>query len=321
MVLCNRSPLVTVVVPTYNRPKRLQKAIDSIRNQNYRPLEIIAVDDHSSNQYAADLAAEIDQDDITIRVHRHSENKGASAARNTGINTANGDYIAFLDDDDEWMSEKIERQVSELENTESDIASCWIQRVGPDGRHRASHTPEIDGDIIERLLLGNVTGTTSSVIIKTDLCRYIGGFDTSLPRWNDWDFALRATKYGDMVIVPEVLVRQYNWDGPQLSDDLDKLLTAKDHLLSKHTDLASEYGMKSEFVSRVNFGVGYSAGMSGEYAMARRSMLKAIQTYPYRPEFYVYFLAFFGGKFTLRPAQVSRRIFSRFRSKLVAGFR
>lgn len=309
-------PLVSCVIPTYDRPNRLERAINCVLHQTYRPLELIVVDDSSPSDYAHNSAEKIEDSDIDVRVIQHDQNQGASAARNTGVKRSNGDYIAFLDDDDKWLPEKIKKQISNLEQSDADLSYCWVRRVGPEGEHRATHTPEKVGYVTRQLFTGNFTGTTSTIVVSKKSFREIDGFDTSLPRWNDWDFALRASLQTKFDVVPEILVHQYNWEGEQLSDDLEKLKTAQQRFRTKHGNLAKEHNIYNIFESRMHFGLGYSAGMSGEFDIARQSLVKAIKSFPYSIEFYIYLIVFSGGYFTLRPAQIVRRIISRLTSDL-----
>jgi glycosyltransferase involved in cell wall biosynthesis len=306
-----QDPLVTAVLPTYNRPKRLERAAESVLGQTYGPLELLIIDDASDEFYAKDIISDLNDYSTHIRVFRHEENQGASAARNTGIDEAKGKYVAFLDDDDEWLPEKTEKQVRELETSNSDIAYCWVRRLDSNAKQRAVHSPTNSGDITERLLKSNVTGTTSTVIVSTELCQSMNGFDEDFPRWNDWDFSLRTSERTTFTVVQDILVYQYTWDGNQLSDDFEKLRSARDRLVSKHIDLAMEYKMKPQFRAWTDFGVGIDAGMAGKYGLARQYLLNAMRTYPFEYQFYIYFMLFLGGQYTLRPAQNLKRVVSR----------
>lgn len=301
------SPLISCIVPTYNREKKLKDAVDCILNQTYRPLELIIVDDASSKDYVPSVIENISNENVDTQVIIHDQNKGASAARNSGIRAANGRYVAFLDDDDQWLMHKIEKQVMMLEQSNSSLSYCWVRRVGGDGSIRAEHTPKSEGKVTNDLFLGNSTGTTSTLVVTKDLCNLIGGFDQSLPRWNDWDFVLRASRHTSFILVPEILVHQYNWEGNQLSDDLEKLKTAQSRFINKHQDFATRYGMYNTFLSQTYFDLGYSAGMSGNYKYAIKSFINAIRLNPFKIKFYIYLLAFSGGKFTVLPAQFTRR--------------
>jgi glycosyltransferase involved in cell wall biosynthesis len=303
--------LVTAILPTYNRPNRLKRAIKSVVGQKYRPIELIVIDDASDSFYAQNIVSKLTDSSICTRIIRHEKNKGASAARNTGINQAKGKYVAFLDDDDEWLPEKTAKQIKDLESSKGSISYTWVRRLDSNHNQRALYTPKNSGDITERLLKQNVTGTTSTVIAETDLCRSMGGFDESFPRWNDWDFSLRASQRTKFTLIQEPLVNQYTWDGNQLSDNFEKLKTARDRLLSKHIHLATKFGMESQFRSWTNFGVGIDAGMAGKYKLGRRCLFCSIRHCPTEPRFYIYLMIFSGGKYTLSTAQHIKRSVSR----------
>lgn len=109
-------PAVSVVIPTYDRAAVLPRAIDSVLGQTVEDLELLVVDDGSTDR-APDVVAGYADD--RVRCLRHEQNRGASAARNSGIEAASGDYVAFLDSDDEWLAGKLETQLAVLE-----AASC-----------------------------------------------------------------------------------------------------------------------------------------------------------------------------------------------------
>ena len=113
--------LVSVIIPTYNRAKTIERAVDSVLAQTWKELEVIVVDDGSTDQTNEVLKAYGDK----IRVI-HRQNGGASAARNTGIKAATGEIISFLDSDDEWLPSKTERQVNLLQRTESSGVGCCV---------------------------------------------------------------------------------------------------------------------------------------------------------------------------------------------------
>ena len=112
------SSLVSVIIPTYNGSNTILRAINSVLNQTYSNLELIIVDDCSKDN-TFEVVKNVK--DKRVKVLRHKKNRGGSAARNTGIKEAKGEYIAFLDDDDEWLSEKVEKQVEYLKNKESSL--------------------------------------------------------------------------------------------------------------------------------------------------------------------------------------------------------
>jgi len=241
------SQLCSVIITTYYRNNDLKRAIKSVCRQTYEPIEVIVIDD-SGEAYAQEVVNGFDVEYIA-----KDQNEGQMAAWNTGIEHCNGKYVQFLDDDDQWLMDKIEKQVMMLEQSNSSLSYCWVRRVGGDGSIRAEHTPESEGEVTNDLFLGNPAGTTSTLVVTKDLCNLIGGFDQSLPRWNDWDFVLRSSRHTSFILVPEILVHQYNWEGNQLSDDLEKLKTAQSRFINKHQDFATRYGMYNTFLSQTYF--------------------------------------------------------------------
>ena len=119
------SPLVSVIIPTHNRADLVPLAIQSVLQQTYTNLECIVVDDASTDNTEETVRTIIDERIIYLR---HENNKHASAARNTGIKYARGEFIAFLDDDDEWLPTKLEKQVPFLLNLHEKVGMiyCWM---------------------------------------------------------------------------------------------------------------------------------------------------------------------------------------------------
>lgn len=118
----SQNELVSVIIPTYNRANLILQAVKSVLNQTYKNFEIIIVDDGSSDN-TEDVINVIH--DNRIRYIKHAINKGASAARNTGIREAKGKYIAFQDSDDHWLPDKLEKQVKRIENTPDHVGAVF----------------------------------------------------------------------------------------------------------------------------------------------------------------------------------------------------
>lgn len=184
-----RNPLVSVIIPTYNRGWIIKEAVDSVLAQDYRDFELIVVDDGSTDNTPEVLDAYRG----TIKVFRQ-ENKGVSAARNRGIAEASGRFIAFLDSDDLWLPQKLSRQV-EFFNTTPDALICqteevWIRsgvRVNPKKRHQKP-----SGMIFEPSLALCLV-SPSAVMIRRSLLEIVGNFDETLPACEDYDLWLRIS--------------------------------------------------------------------------------------------------------------------------------
>jgi len=177
-------PLVSVVMPTFNRARLLERAMRSVLNQTYAQLEIIVVDDASRDNTLEVVKAV--QDD-RVRYIRHEINRGGSAARNTGIGAARGEYIAFLDDDDEWESVKTEEQLWVLERQNYDAVLCTSDEHGA-RMSKFDNKKMID---LEDLRRGRFTaGGTGVLMARTDVMQETL-FDENLPRYQDWDVFIR----------------------------------------------------------------------------------------------------------------------------------
>jgi len=201
--------LVSVIIPTFNRSEQVIRAVKSVLSQTYLNLECIVVDDCSTDNTINMLNAIKGNDDrLTILVH--SKNQHASAARNTGILAATGHYIAFLDDDDVWIKNKLSKQVRLLNNAPDDVGMvyCWFDIFDGD-KKIGSRKPELEGDLFNQLLIGQPLGNASTLLVKSAVICKVGVFDVNLPRGNDGDFIRRVTKYYKVKVIKEVLVNYH----------------------------------------------------------------------------------------------------------------
>lgn len=195
MSLMDDQPLVSVIIPTYNRANLVSDAIKSVLRQTYKKFELIIVDDHSSDN-TAQVVGNIN--DSRIRYFCHSENLGGSAARNTGIDKSQSELIAFLDSDDIWFPQKLERQLNTIDDSninQLSLVYCGKVSINIDnsGKVRRS-TPKEKGLIHKDLLYRNVIGSLSGVLVKKAPLLEVGGFQESLKSEQDWDFYLRISK-------------------------------------------------------------------------------------------------------------------------------
>lgn len=201
-------PKVSVVIPTHNRPELIQRAIASVLAQTAQDFEIIVVDDgmiHSATEIVSSF------NDERIRYIQNEIPLGGGGSRNKGINEARGEYIAFLDDDDEWRSDKLELQISALDRADRKIVICFsgIEMVDGSGKVIRTILPREEGPIIpfERLLYRPYIWT-SSIMIRTSCCREEGYiFDERLPKNQEWDLTLRISESHQFFAINETLTR------------------------------------------------------------------------------------------------------------------
>jgi GT2 family glycosyltransferase len=183
-------PLVTVVVPTHNRPAELRRAIDTVRGQTLAEWELVIVDDGSLAPVDLDPDAVADG---RIRLVRHSSNLGVSQARNTGIAHATAPWIAFLDDDDIWCPEKLAAQLAAAAAQGSTFVFTGRYTVNPAGAVISIRPPAWTDSLTRSLLRHNYIGEPSSVMVHRDALNAAGGFDPDLAIVADWDMWLRLS--------------------------------------------------------------------------------------------------------------------------------
>jgi glycosyltransferase involved in cell wall biosynthesis len=226
------TPVVSVVIPTRNRVDLLRGAVKSVMQQSEDNFELIVVDDASSDgtpQYLAALAAA----DARVRVVRNAVPLGGPQARNSGISSARGRWVAFLDDDDEWLPAKLSRQLQMLAADSSAVAcSChYIHR--PDfGRSRVIGVPSVFA--LQQLLFDNPLGSASLCIGATPVLREIGGFDSRLHSGQDQDLWVRLFARGKVLVCAEPLVRYRSHAGPRISNDFGSQYAGARRFYFKH---------------------------------------------------------------------------------------
>lgn len=206
-------PLVSVIIPTYNRARLAERAIGSVRRQTFRDFELIVVDDGSDDETAETLA----RFGSEIRVIAQ-ENRGVSAARNSGLGAAHGELLAFLDSDDEWLPDKLERQTNRFRSRRQ-LFICHTEEIwyrnGKELRQKDIHRKQ-GGCFFERALERCLI-SPSSVMMSRGLLDDVGWFDENLPAAEDYDLWLRVTAFHEVDFIPEPLVIKHGGHGDQLS--------------------------------------------------------------------------------------------------------
>lgn len=200
-----KTPEISVIIPVYNAADTIQNAIESVLGQSYANFELILIDDASQDNWEETLKEVSDPKVIFLK---HGKNQGAAAARNTGIQNAKGEYIAFLDSDDVWLPNKLETQIKFMKNTEGRVkASCTsfaLRRLNGRKQDRILSKSKNWNDI----LLGGCTvspGTT--LMAKRDLFlnEEVGLFSKKLRRLEDWDWLLDYIKNYKLGVIENVL--------------------------------------------------------------------------------------------------------------------
>jgi glycosyltransferase involved in cell wall biosynthesis len=205
------APEVTVVIPTRNRSRMVREhALASALAQEDVSLEVVVVDDASTDDTVAALAAMPDE---RVRVVRHEQSRGASAARNTGIAAARGTWVALLDDDDLWSPRKLRTQLDAAARATAGWA--YGRSVAVDDRLDPTgfEEPPPPERLAQLLLHRNVMPAgDSNVLIRTDLIRRVGGFDERLSSFEDWDLWIRLAQESRAAACTEVVVARVAHD-------------------------------------------------------------------------------------------------------------
>jgi len=191
--------LVSVIIPTYNGSQYISRALNSVLNQTYKNIEIIIVDDNGRNteeQLKTQKIIEPFLNDKRVKYVIHEENKNGAAARNTGFRNSNGKYIAFLDDDDEYLPNKIADQVEVISKLDEDWGMVYCA-----SNYRGF---EKSGDLLYDLLLHSVVIGSNSLMIKREIFEKLNGFDESFLRHQDYEFTARAAAITNIKCVKSV---------------------------------------------------------------------------------------------------------------------
>ncbi len=200
-----QNPLISVIIPVYNRAHEIGRALESVRAQGYPNLEIIIVDDGSNDDLKGALAH---FRDLPITLLCHQTRQGAGAARNTGLKASRGDYIALLDSDDEWLPGKLDRQLAFLRSRNGEIrllCSGYILTWDETGRQE-TRSPQ-SCTTYRRLLMGCDLSPGSTLFAERRVFNECGLFDEALERLEDWDWLLRYLKTGRVDVISEPMVR------------------------------------------------------------------------------------------------------------------
>ncbi|MCL6557363.1 MAG: glycosyltransferase [Firmicutes bacterium] len=271
-----RPPTVSVIIPTYNRAHLIGRAIRSVLEQTYQDFEIIVVDDGSSDNTEEVVKS---FNDPRIRYIRHEQNRGGSAARNTGIRAARGEYIAFLDSDDEWLPEKLERQVQTLINLDEATGLIYtgLRFVGHNGAIIREQQPRFKGYLLENLLRRNVIGTTSSVMVRRSCIQRVGLFDEVLPSRQDLDLWVRIAKEFKIDCVPEVLTVHYVHE-QRITANLEAKIKGHVLFLAKYEH---ELAGHPKAFSWQLYRLGGLYLQKGDVKLARKFLWSSLRKWPY----------------------------------------
>ncbi len=269
---------ISIITPTYNSSKFIRRTIDGVLAQTYKNWEFLLIDDHSKDNTAQIINGYIKNDPRIKLLSTPQNSGGPGLPKNIGIRNATGEYVAFLDHDDEWLPEKLEKQLKVFEKSKDKklgLVTCYINiKNATDGKTISKYHSMHKNNSLDNLLQYNFLNTSSCVLTKLKILKGVGFFDTDFKVSDDWDMWLRILKMGyKLDYVPKYLIN-YNRHETNLSDNREtemqdfKLLLSKNNvepnrlkdsiILSyyyynnKNYTLAKKYFIKTIFSKKVN---------------------------------------------------------------------
>lgn len=277
-------PKVSVVIPTYNRPEFLSSAITSVLNQTFQDFEIIVVDDGSRNN-TPEVVNRLNNK--KIKYIRNEINKGEAGARNTGIMNSDSEYIAFLDDDDEWLPEKLALQVELLKNNPIKVGAVYTGYVEIDVTSQKvlwKMVPVKKGDIYKDMFIKNYVGIPSTVVARRECFEKVGLFDESVVYPTDYDMWIRISKEFYFEYIKEPLVK-YHIHKNTISSNSEIRIRGIELMLKRYRWVFSS-NCKAHSQYHIRLGILYCC--NGSTKKGRESFLKAIRLYPFDVRNYIF---------------------------------
>ncbi len=236
-----KTPTVSVIIPTFKRPTELLRAVNSVLEQDYTDFEILVIDDNPpESEYRVQTESVLKNLDSRIIHLKNSSSLGGAGARNAGIKSARGLYIAFLDDDDEWLTGKLGKQMNLFQTLPKEVCSVDTGFFEIDERRSTKREvlPALRGEIFENLLVKHKgrAPKLSSMICRTDALRKVGMFDPSLPSRQDLDLYLRLARLYKFEYIAEPLINKFIHSSGRISSVSSNKIRGFEMLYKKYYD-------------------------------------------------------------------------------------
>ena len=275
--------LISVVIPTCRRDaETVRRAVVSALHQSHHAIELFVVDDSPDDFAGRDevqSAIEV-LEDSRIRYVRHSVNQGACAARNTGLSLSSGRYVAFLDDDDEWLPEKLEKQLLKFREAggECVLVGCGSITVNDlTGERKERRARQARGMVFDSLILENFIGSTSFPLIRKECFDVCGHFDTHMKSAQDYEMWLRIAQKYPVDFVDEPLVLYHENGGPRISTNALSRIQGLERLSEIHAKYLRAHPA-ARSVRLLKLVPHYLR--AGERGKARRAFFEAVRLRP-----------------------------------------
>ncbi len=274
--------LVSVIVPVFNRQDYVAETIESIVKQTYKNIEIIIINDGSTDNSEKIIRTFQSQYPDIINVI-NQQNQGQVKARNNGLKIARGEFIAFLDSDDVWLLDKLEKQVC-LFNKKVGLVYSGVQYIDTWGNVIGEEQCDqnIKGAVYEKLIVKNrMTGGT--VIVRNEALKKVGLFDETFEAAENWDLWIRVTQFYEVNFVDEALLKYRKHSG-NMSSNNTLMLDATHSILEKYCLNTNIEGVAAEACEIATANYYYRVGVYqtsvGDYSTARANFKKANKFVP-----------------------------------------
>lgn len=269
---------VTVVIPTRNRAQQLEHAVQSAVRQTHSELEVVVVDGGSTDD-TPHVIEQLDETTSTQITYLRNESPcGLPAARNQGVRCGDSDYVAFLDDDDEWHPEKINRQITTFRRAPEPVGAVHtgFRSETSNGKHIHTKQPTHEGDIYESLLVRNVIGPPSTVMVRRQAFEEVNGFDEQLHHQEDWDFYIRLARKYKFSYVSDPLVTRLVHDGT-MSADVVTQKRYREQVLRRYDTELEERNLKSAAWAAHHRKAGITSCRNNDSSQGRHEFRRSLQ--------------------------------------------
>lgn len=263
--------LVSIVIPTYNRAECLERAVNSALEQTYPAIEVVVVDDGSTDE-TPEIVRSIDDDRVSFDRQPH---RGANAARNTGVALASGEFISFLDSDNELHEEHIEIAAEVLRDADQTVGGVFTAyeryRDGGLDSFKSVRDDVVTADTLRRR---NAIGGFSATTFRAEVFDLVGQLDESFPSAQDYEFYLRVAEHYRFRGIDRCLLTKHSRDD-SISNDLDRKQEGYQRLIDKHG-----HRLHPQRIAKQHQILGMMYATNGEIDVARKQFLTAMSVYP-----------------------------------------
>lgn len=306
------TPKVSIICPTFNGASRgyLQEAIESVLDQSFTNYELFIIDDGSTDG-TKKVCEQYLQDSRVNYIFQ--QNGGPARARNTGVKASSGEFICFLDDDDIWKPNKLQRQIDFIHDELSNVPNwgmvfTWVELIDSQGKILGYRGHHQKGSIYKKLLFENIIDATSSVLIRREVLENVGLLDESLESSEDWDMWLRISKEYLIFPVKEYLV-QHREHKNRISFDNEKVFHYEKAVIAKALATApADISPRAIYAScYMNRSISYFA--ADQYQQFREMLMKGakLSLKPIRLEHILLFLLSLFGRRSVHLCRSAKR--------------